>query len=177
MPHGQERWPPQQDLPLPDLLRYVGVPNMIVTLVIAGMNKGIHGMLVTICSLFRFQSSWRFLPIADPAEITTAAARTCPMLWAWRAVYSMSLLLWDRPATIGAPCLLCATWTGSWCDNCDDVTASLCTECEDQDGVCPRCDESTSRAVVEFKPATIRLRANLYRLLALRNIEPEHWIP
>ena len=174
-PQWEPKWPPQKDLPLPDLLKMAFVPTAVIPLILANMSSGPRGLLVVICALFRYQSAWRYRPLGDPGAITREAAASDTALWAWKTLYGLGSLTWQRPETIGTPCLWCAISTGRWCEQCDDSLAAICSTCEDvAERNCPKCSE-TKALPVEVKPATVRLLTELRRILASEHIDATHW--
>ena len=170
-------WPPQPDLNLMQMLIFVGICPTMASVIVPLVRPGVYGLFYFVCAAFRFQHSWRFYPLANPADITAESARIEVHLWVWKTLHDLSSRCWQRPEVLGSPCLLCGTWTGNWCESCDRTQHPLCTICEESGYVCPWCDSDDTSLPINAKIYTIRLRSHSLTVLRTLGIDPGHWTP
>ena len=60
---------------------------------------------------------------------------------------AFAVATWGAQAAVravgGQPCAHCGTWTGSFCEGCEDTPVAICTRCDRERLLCPDCIASS----------------------------------
>jgi hypothetical protein len=84
----------------------------------------------------------RLHPGVAVAELTWGERLVIP-----GAKEAYAVATWGAQAAVrsvgGQPCAHCGTWTGSYCEGCEDIPVAICTRCDRERLLCPDCIASS----------------------------------